>query len=235
MLVVALVCLLIVMSLLGGMLKGALRERRQLRQQRDLRQAELLLEAGADRAAFRLAADADYAGETWSVPAEEIIGLGAGQVEIETVRDASDGPFQVRVVAEYPLGGESSIRRTRHIHPRTSNASRIGVPPMRTTRFFKRAFTLVELLVVIAIIGVLVALLLPAVQAAREAARRVSCMNNTTQLSLSMHSYDFHHEELPPGVTNPDGPIRNEPVGQHVSWTVMVLPYLEQNCAVAEV
>ena len=100
---------------------------------------------------------------------------------------------------------------------------------MRRTRPCPRAFTLVELLVVIAIIGVLVALLLPAVQAAREAARRVSCMNNTTQLSLSMHSYDFHHEELPPGVTNPDGPIRNEPVGQHVSWTIKVLPYLEQN------
>jgi prepilin-type N-terminal cleavage/methylation domain-containing protein len=100
---------------------------------------------------------------------------------------------------------------------------------MRRTRPILRAFTLVELLVVIAIIGVLVALLLPAVQAAREAARRVSCMNNTTQLSLAMHSYDFHHEELPSGVINPDGPIRNEPVGQHVSWTIQVLPYLEQN------
>ena len=97
----------------------------------------------------------------------------------------------------------------------------------RTSR--QRAFTLVELLVVIAIIGVLVALLLPAVQAAREAARRVSCLNNMTQLGLSLHSYEFHYEALPPGVTNPDGPIRNEPQGQHVSWTVKVLPYLEQN------
>jgi prepilin-type N-terminal cleavage/methylation domain-containing protein/prepilin-type processing-associated H-X9-DG protein len=92
-----------------------------------------------------------------------------------------------------------------------------------------QAFTLVELLVVIAIIGVLVALLLPAVQAAREAARRVSCLNNMTQLGLSLHSYEFHFETLPPGVTNPDGPIRNEPQGQHVSWIVKVLPYLEQN------
>jgi prepilin-type N-terminal cleavage/methylation domain-containing protein/prepilin-type processing-associated H-X9-DG protein len=92
-----------------------------------------------------------------------------------------------------------------------------------------RGFTLVELLVVIAIIGVLVALLLPAVQAAREAARRTSCLNNTTQLGLSLHNYEFHFESLPPGVTNPEGPIRNEPQGIHVSWIVKVLPYLEQH------
>jgi prepilin-type N-terminal cleavage/methylation domain-containing protein len=92
-----------------------------------------------------------------------------------------------------------------------------------------RGFTLVELLVVIAIIGVLVAMLLPAVQATREAARRVNCTNNITQLGLALHSYDFHHEALPAGVINPDGPIRNEPQGQHVSWTVQILPYLEQN------
>jgi len=92
-----------------------------------------------------------------------------------------------------------------------------------------KAFTLVELLVVIAIIGVLVALLLPAVQAAREAARRCSCINNVTQLGLSLHSYDFHLESFPPGSTNPEGPIRNEPSEIHVSWIVHVLPYLEQN------
>src|SRR5690349_1429964 len=92
----------------------------------------------------------------------------------------------------------------------------------------QRAFTLVELLVVIAIIGVLVALLLPAVQSAREAARRASCANNVTQLGLSVHNFEFHFETLPAGVLNSDGPIRNEPQGQHVSWIVQVLPYLEQ-------
>jgi len=91
-----------------------------------------------------------------------------------------------------------------------------------------RGFTLVELLVVIAIIGVLISLLLPAVQAAREAARRTSCLNNVTQLSLALHNFEFHFESLPPGVTNADGPIRNEPKGTHVSWIVKILPYLEQ-------
>jgi len=92
-----------------------------------------------------------------------------------------------------------------------------------------RAFTLVELLVVIAIIGTLVGLLLPAVQAAREAARRCSCLNNTTQLGLALHNHEFHTGHFPAGVINPDGPIKNEAVGQHLSWTVQVLPYMEQN------
>jgi prepilin-type N-terminal cleavage/methylation domain-containing protein/prepilin-type processing-associated H-X9-DG protein len=96
------------------------------------------------------------------------------------------------------------------------------------SRRFPRAFTLVELLVVIAIIGVLVSLLLPAVQAAREAARRATCLNNITQLGLAVHNFEFHFEALPPGVTNPDGPIRNEPQGTHVGWIVKVLPYFEQ-------
>jgi len=92
-----------------------------------------------------------------------------------------------------------------------------------------RAFTLVELLVVIAIIGILVALLLPAIQASREAARRTSCVNNEVQLVLANHSYEFHFETLPPGVTNPTGPIRSEPEGLHVSWIVRILPYMEEN------
>ena len=95
-------------------------------------------------------------------------------------------------------------------------------------RLHRSAFTLVELLVVIAIIGVLVGLLLPAVQAAREAARRTSCLNNLVQLTLAVHNFEFGFEHLPAGVINPDGPIRNEEIGQHVSWTVQILPYLEQ-------
>jgi prepilin-type N-terminal cleavage/methylation domain-containing protein/prepilin-type processing-associated H-X9-DG protein len=91
----------------------------------------------------------------------------------------------------------------------------------------KRGFTLVELLVVIAIIGILVSLLLPAVQAAREAARRVSCTNNLAQLGLAMHHFEFNQGFLPSGVTESKGPIKYEPIGTHVSWTVELLPYLE--------
>jgi prepilin-type N-terminal cleavage/methylation domain-containing protein len=92
-------------------------------------------------------------------------------------------------------------------------------------------FTLVELLVVIAIIGVLVALLLPAIQAAREAARRSSCLNNISQLALANHNYEFAVEHLPAGVINPEGPIDNVPDGQHVSWLVQILPYVEMGNA----
>jgi len=103
--------------------------------------------------------------------------------------------------------------------------------PARRPTPIPAAFTLVELIVVIAIIGVLVALLLPAVQAAREAARRSSCMNNLVQLGLALHNHEFTYEALPAGVTHPEGPIRNEAVGQHVSWIVPILPFIEQNNA----
>ena len=100
----------------------------------------------------------------------------------------------------------------------------------RKPLFANHGFTLVELLVVIAIIGILVGLLLPAVQAAREAARRCMCMNNNiAQLALAIHTHEFNAERLPSGVINPSGPIRNEPIGKHVSWIVQILPQLEQN------
>lgn len=96
------------------------------------------------------------------------------------------------------------------------------------------AFTLVELLVVIAIIGILVGLLLPAVQAAREAARRSQCSNNMMQMGLANHHFEFTYERLPSGVIDSNGPIRNEPSGQHVSWMVQILPYMEENIAFAK-
>ena len=90
------------------------------------------------------------------------------------------------------------------------------------------AFTLVELLVVIAIIGILVGLLLPAVQAAREAARRCQCQNNLAQVGLALHHFEFNREHLPSGTTNATGPIKAEPQGEHISWIVRILPYIEQ-------
>ncbi|MEX2285765.1 MAG: DUF1559 domain-containing protein [Planctomycetaceae bacterium] len=95
----------------------------------------------------------------------------------------------------------------------------------------RRAFTLIELLVVIAIIAILIALLLPAVQQAREAARRTQCKNNLMQLGLAIHNYEMAFEVLPPGTINPTGPIAHQASGYHVSWMVQLLPYVDQTSA----
>jgi prepilin-type N-terminal cleavage/methylation domain-containing protein/prepilin-type processing-associated H-X9-DG protein len=99
---------------------------------------------------------------------------------------------------------------------------------MTMTTGRNRGFTLIELLVVTAIIGVLVGLLLPAVQAVREAARRLQCKNNLMQLGLAVQNYQNTHEVLPPGSVNGTRPIRNIANGYHVGWIVQILPFIEQ-------
>lgn len=101
-------------------------------------------------------------------------------------------------------------------------------------RFYtqKRGFTLVELLVVIAIIGVLIGMLLPAVQQVRSAARRISCANNFHQMALAVHNYQSAHQELPTMALVEDWAV-NEPGECNVglpswSWQCFILPYMEQ-------
>lgn len=89
----------------------------------------------------------------------------------------------------------------------------------------KGSFTLVELLAVMAIIGLLIALLLPATQAAREAARRSQCSNNLKQIGLALHNYHDTYGQFPPAAIGP----HDMPVERQFSWMVALLPFLEQN------
>jgi prepilin-type N-terminal cleavage/methylation domain-containing protein len=110
-------------------------------------------------------------------------------------------------------------------HPFNREENKMSNPH---TAMKRSAFTLVELLVVIAIIGLLIALLLPAVQSAREAARRMQCSNHLTQLTIAVRNYEQNFGLLPSGTVNEPGPIRNVPLGNHMGWIPRLLPFIEQ-------
>ncbi len=101
-----------------------------------------------------------------------------------------------------------------------------------------RAFTLVELLVVVAIIGILIALLLPAIQQARESARRIQCTSNLKQLALATQNYESTHKRLPPSAvvdsltktySERDYGVFDQRLGKMISWAVVLLPYIEES------
>ena len=99
------------------------------------------------------------------------------------------------------------------------------------TKAKKASFTLVELLVVIAIVGFLIALLLPATQSAREAARRTQCRNNLKQIGLALHNYHDAYGQFPPAAIGP----HDVPLERQFSWIVAILPFLEQRALYNEI
>lgn len=119
----------------------------------------------------------------------------------------------------------------------STSRPRLGKRSSLSKQASQKAFTLVELLVVIAIIGILVALLLPAVQAAREAARRSSCLNNLRQVGLSLTNYESGQRTLPAGHVSVleyiDPASGNKVTGTEAfsvySWITQILPYMEES------
>lgn len=156
----------------------------------------------------------------------------AGPVNIAYNRDIA-GPGQLR-----PIGLLAQRSARRHHAPLMVTACFKRRDTATLPQGVHRAFTLVELLVVIAIIGVLIALLLPAVQAARESARRTQCISNLKQLALAAQNYEGTYKKLPPSAitdlqeSNPNSESAfmafNPESGKQFSWAVLLLPFFEQ-------
>ena len=111
-LVCVLVCLAVATSLVTSSVRNALDQRRAMRTQHQLRQTELLLSAGVQRAAQRLQSKSGYVGEVWELPAEVISNINPGQVEIVVTSKGKQGPRNVRVTAKLSTGPHTAIKRS---------------------------------------------------------------------------------------------------------------------------
>ncbi len=96
-------------------------------------------------------------------------------------------------------------------------------------------FTLVELLIVIAIIGMMVAMMLPALMTSQEMTRRLNCASNLSKIGLALDDYVMAYERYPSGTIAESGPVLSQRIGMHHSWTTRILPYLDKPAAFAAI
>jgi hypothetical protein len=120
--VAALTCLLVVVAIVVGMVTAALRSQRLLEQTKDCRQADLLVEAGANRAAARLGLNPKFRGDVWELTASEISGRGSARITSEIVPATDSKTVRMHVAVEYTLGPANSIRRS-HDFPMSTSIS----------------------------------------------------------------------------------------------------------------